>query len=88
METKARYKGLKMPKAGQGLPIIHDSYSFEGYDAELLMNKTRKLRELTTKRRTLEILIPLCCKYLQVDFYFRSTLVSLCKNSMHPAISG
>ena len=38
-----------------------DSCGFDGYDAELLMNETKKLRELITKRGTLEILIPLCC---------------------------
>ena len=35
--------------------------SFEGYDALLLMSETAKLRNLITKRGTLEILIPLCC---------------------------
>jgi DNA-binding HxlR family transcriptional regulator len=61
METKARSKRLKTPKAGKGLPIIQDACSFEGYDAELLMKETGNLRELITKRGTLEILIPLCC---------------------------
>ena len=35
--------------------------NFEGYDALLLMSETAKLRNLITKRGTLEILIPLCC---------------------------
>jgi DNA-binding HxlR family transcriptional regulator len=35
--------------------------SFEGYDALLLMSETARLRNLITKRGTLEILIPLCC---------------------------
>jgi len=35
--------------------------NFEGYDATLLMSETAKLRNLITKRGTLEILIPLCC---------------------------
>jgi DNA-binding HxlR family transcriptional regulator len=61
METKARSKRLKTPKAGKGLPIIQGTCSFEGYDAELLMKETGNLRELITKRGTLEILIPLCC---------------------------
>jgi hypothetical protein len=61
METKARSKRLKTPKAGRALPIIQDTCSFEGNDAELLMKETGKLRELITKRGTLEILIPLCC---------------------------
>jgi hypothetical protein len=49
METKARSKRLKTPKAGRALPIIQDTCSFEGYDAELLMKETGKLRELLLK---------------------------------------
>lgn len=45
----------------QGKNLKRDSCGFNGYDAELLMNETKKLRELITKRGTLEILIPLCC---------------------------
>jgi len=62
METKARSKESTMSRrAGKALPVFNDSCSFEGYDAGLLMNETAKLRELITKRGTLEILIPLCC---------------------------
>ena len=62
METKARSKKSTVSKkVGKALPIFNESCSFEGYDAELLMNETEKLRELITKRGTLEILIPLCC---------------------------
>jgi DNA-binding HxlR family transcriptional regulator len=61
METIAGSKRLKTPKAEKALPIIQDICSFEGYDADLLMKETGKLRELITKRGTLEILIPLCC---------------------------
>jgi DNA-binding HxlR family transcriptional regulator len=43
------------------LPIYKDSCNFEGYDASSLMTETAKLRNLITKRGTLEILIPLCC---------------------------
>jgi DNA-binding HxlR family transcriptional regulator len=35
--------------------------SFEGHDASALMIETAKLRNLITRRGTLEILIPLCC---------------------------
>jgi DNA-binding HxlR family transcriptional regulator len=41
--------------------MFQEPCSFEGYDVELLMKETEKLRELITKRGTLEILIPLCC---------------------------
>jgi DNA-binding HxlR family transcriptional regulator len=47
------------------LPIIQppqqEVCAFNGYDADKLMKETAKLRKLTTKRGTLEILIPLCC---------------------------
>jgi DNA-binding HxlR family transcriptional regulator len=62
METKAQAKKLVVSgRAGKALPVFNDSCNFEGYDAELLMKETEKLRELITKRGTLEILIPLCC---------------------------
>ena len=49
------------PAARRGLSVFQNSCSFEGYDADLLMKETGKLRELITKRGTFEILIPLCC---------------------------
>jgi DNA-binding HxlR family transcriptional regulator len=62
METKAgSKKSVVSGRAGKALPVFNNSCSFEGYDAELLMNETEKLRTLITKRGTLEILIPLCC---------------------------
>jgi DNA-binding HxlR family transcriptional regulator len=61
METKARSQKPKTPVAGKSLPILNETCSFEGYDAETLMRETAKLRGLITKRGTLEILIPLCC---------------------------
>jgi DNA-binding HxlR family transcriptional regulator len=62
METKAGSKKLVVSgRAGKALPVFNDSCNFEGYDVELLMKETEKLRELITKRGTLEILIPLCC---------------------------
>jgi DNA-binding HxlR family transcriptional regulator len=72
METNA--KSLKSVIKRDELPLIQnsryqrrqkvykqDSCGFAGYDAYLLMKETAKLRELITKRGTLEILIPLCC---------------------------
>jgi DNA-binding HxlR family transcriptional regulator len=61
METKARPNKLRTAGVNRALPLVKDSCNFEGYDAELLMKETGKLRELITKRGTLEILIPLCC---------------------------
>src|SRR5919107_3798000 len=44
------------------LPLYKDDgCSFEGYNPTSLMAETAKLRNLVTKRGTLEILIPLCC---------------------------
>jgi DNA-binding HxlR family transcriptional regulator len=47
----------------KGLLVLNKNLecNFEGHDASLLMSETAKLRNLITKRGTLEILIPLCC---------------------------
>lgn len=61
----------------KGLPILSKNVdcNFEGYDASLLMSETAKLRNLITKRGTLEILIPLCCTTNPVRHkQFRQTL--------------
>jgi DNA-binding HxlR family transcriptional regulator len=62
---------------GTKLPIVHDkpSCDFNGYDADILMKETDKLRKLITKKGTLEILIPLCCTTSPVRYIkFRHTL--------------
>ena len=59
------------------LPVLNKNVNcnFEGYDASLLMSETAKLRNLITKRGTLEILIPLCCTTNPVRHkQFRQTL--------------
>jgi DNA-binding HxlR family transcriptional regulator len=59
------------------LPIVQDkpSSDFAGYDADLLMKETAKLRKLMTRKGTLEILIPLCCTTNPVRYIkFRHTL--------------
>ena len=63
--------------AGTKLPIVHDkpSCDFTGYNADLLMKETAKLRKLITRKGTLEILIPLCCTTNPVRYIkFRHTL--------------
>ena len=55
METKRKSR-----VARRELPLYNGGCNFEGYDASLLMAETSKLRNLITKRGTLEILIPLC----------------------------
>ncbi|MGA9934783.1 MAG: helix-turn-helix domain-containing protein, partial [Nitrososphaeraceae archaeon] len=58
-----------------GKNLTQDSCGFDGYDAELLMNETKELREIITKRGTLEILIPLCCTTNPVRYIkFRNSL--------------
>jgi DNA-binding HxlR family transcriptional regulator len=62
METKARSKkSTAVTGARKALPVFNESCDFDGYEPEQVMNETKKLRELITKRGTLEILIPLCC---------------------------
>ena len=64
-KVEAKLSVLKLPT----------NCSFEGYDASLLMSETAILRELITKRGTLEILIPLCCTTKPVRHkQFRQTL--------------
>jgi DNA-binding HxlR family transcriptional regulator len=58
METIRNTKKLPLLNKKENKCNIDD---FEGYDALLLMSETAKLRNLITKRGTLEILIPLCC---------------------------
>ena len=85
METKAN--AAKSIVNRRELPVIQNqlqrhgknlkqnSCGFDGYDAELLMNETKNLRELITKRGTLEILIPLCCTTNPVRYIkFRNSL--------------
>jgi DNA-binding HxlR family transcriptional regulator len=56
METISKRKVKELPVLNKNVEC-----NFEGYDASLLMSETAKLRNLITKRGTLEILIPLCC---------------------------
>jgi DNA-binding HxlR family transcriptional regulator len=73
METISKKKEGK----AKGLPVLNKNIecNFEGYDASLLMSETAKLRDLITKRGTLEILIPLCCTTNPVRHkQFRQTL--------------
>jgi DNA-binding HxlR family transcriptional regulator len=53
METKRQQ--------GNPLRMYNDGCNFDGYDPAALMLETARLRELITKRGTLEMLIPLCC---------------------------
>ncbi|HEX2471401.1 MAG TPA: hypothetical protein VHJ59_01490, partial [Nitrososphaera sp.] len=70
METKTNNRIKR-----RELPVFKESCGFEGHDASSLMAETAKLRNLITKRGTLEILIPLCCSTEPVRYKkFRETM--------------
>ena len=73
METKKKKNNNHIGR--RELPLYKDSCNFEGYNPSSLMAETAKLRNLITKRGTLEILIPLCCSTSPVRYKkFRETL--------------
>jgi DNA-binding HxlR family transcriptional regulator len=77
METNGKGAGAR--RSTTGLPIVENNTNqlcdFTGYDADMLMKETAKLRKLITKKGTLEILIPLCCSTNPVRYIkFRNTL--------------
>ncbi len=70
-------KKVKDGKVPSTLKIIQTegSCNFHGYNIELLMKETSKLRKLITKRGTMEILIPLCCSTNPVRYMtFRNSM--------------
>ncbi len=81
METKS-----KNVKRREELPLYKVdgcSSSFEGYNPSSLMAETAKLRNLITKRGTLEILIPLCCSTNPVRHKkFRETLKGISSKTL------
>jgi len=50
-----------METKGKKLPVIQSKCEFTGYDVAKLLRETSTIRDLITKRATLEILFPLCC---------------------------
>ena len=63
--------------------MVPNACSFEGYDANSLMSETARLRNLITKRGTLEILIPLCCTINSVRYkQFRQTLKGISSKTL------
>lgn len=65
------------------LPVFKESCGFEGYDASSLMAETAKLRNLITKRGTLQILIPLCCSTEPVRYKkFRETMKGISSKTL------
>lgn len=79
METKREKNHARRRE----LPLYEAGCSFEGYDASSLMSETAKLRNLITKRGTLEILIPLCCSIQPVRYKkFRETLKGISSKTL------
>ena len=75
METNGKRR--RDTRVATKLPLVEDKLScdFNGYDADILMKETAKLRRLITKRGTLEILMPLCCTTDPVRYIkFRNTM--------------
>jgi DNA-binding HxlR family transcriptional regulator len=78
METKGNKRVER-----RELPLYKDACSFEGYEPSSLMAETAKLRNLITKRGTLEILIPLCCSTNPVRHKkFRETLKGISSKTL------
>ena len=78
METKTNNR-IK----SRELLLYKESCGFEGYDATSLMAETAKLRNLITKRGTLEILIPLCCSTEPVRYKkFRETMKGISSKTL------
>lgn len=81
METKEKENINRVIR--RELPLYKDSCSFEGYNPSSLMTQTAKLRNLITKRGTLEILIPLCCTTDPVRYKkFRETLKGISSKTL------
>jgi DNA-binding HxlR family transcriptional regulator len=84
METKRKKNNNNSTHSlRRELPIYKESCSFEGYDPSSLMAETTKLRNLITKRGTLEILIPLCCSTEPVRYKkFRETMKGISSKTL------
>ena len=78
METKTNNRIKR-----RELPLYKDACNFEGYNPSSLMAETAKLRNLITKRGTLEILIPLCCCTEPVRYKkFRETMKGISSKTL------
>ena len=78
METKTNNRIKR-----RELPLYKDACNFEGYNPSSLMAETAKLRNLITKRGTLEILIPLCCSTEPVRYKkFRETIKGISSKTL------
>jgi DNA-binding HxlR family transcriptional regulator len=82
METKKKKKNNNRIGRRE-LPLYKGSCNFEGYNPSSLMSETAKLRNLITRRGTLEILIPLCCSTEPVRYKkFRETMKGISSKTL------
>jgi DNA-binding HxlR family transcriptional regulator len=77
-----------METKGEKLCVIENKCEFEGYDVSKLLKETSTIRELITKRATLEILFPLCCTTEPVRHkQFKKTLTGISSKTLSTRLS-
>ena len=70
------------------LPVIQNKCEFTGYDASKLLKETATIRNIITKRATLEILFPLCCTTEPVRHkQFKKSLTGISSKTLSTRLS-
>ncbi|CAD6524125.1 HTH-type transcriptional regulator LrpC [metagenome] len=70
------------------LPVISNKCEFDGYDVSKLLKETSTIRDLITKRATLEILFPLCCTTEPVRHkQFKKSLTGISSKTLSTRLS-
>jgi len=70
------------------LPVISNKCEFDGYDVSKLLRETSTIRDLITKRATLEILFPLCCTTEPVRHkQFKKSLTGISSKTLSTRLS-
>ncbi|GKS66835.1 hypothetical protein YTPLAS73_03820 [Nitrosarchaeum sp.] len=70
------------------LPVIANKCEFDGYDVSKLLKETSTIRDLITKRATLEILFPLCCTTEPVRHkQFKKSLTGISSKTLSTRLS-
>jgi DNA-binding HxlR family transcriptional regulator len=68
--------------------IIQNKCEFTGYDVSKLLKETSKIRDIITKRGTLEILFPLCCSTTPVRHkQFKKKLIGISSKTLSTRLS-
>jgi len=77
-----------METKGKKLPVIQNKCEFTGYDASKLLKETATIRNIITKRATLEILFPLCCTTEPVRHkQFKKSLMGISSKTLSTRLS-